>query len=71
LYQYVFNNEQETAEISLSAIVDLPLIPPPLSEALTLEAYESEQARLREIEEQERLEKDRKRREERSAGWFG
>ncbi|KAI8609961.1 flagellar C1a complex subunit C1a-32-domain-containing protein [Chytriomyces sp. MP71] len=68
LYQYVTSNEQEKAQESSSASVDSLLeMPEPLAVAVTLEAYEAEQARLRELEEQARLERERWEAEERAA----
>ncbi|KAI8916887.1 flagellar C1a complex subunit C1a-32-domain-containing protein [Entophlyctis helioformis] len=54
LYQYVFTNEQEKQEIELPITLELPPNPPPLSEGITFEAYETEQ-RARELAERDLL----------------
>ncbi|KAL2918230.1 hypothetical protein HK105_202157 [Polyrhizophydium stewartii] len=52
LFQYVFSNEQEKQEIECPVQIELPPTAPPLADAITLEAYETEQ-RAREQAERE------------------
>ncbi|KAJ3074757.1 hypothetical protein HDU98_010347 [Podochytrium sp. JEL0797] len=70
LYQHVMTSvaaEEESTTLFISAEVEEPFVPPPLGEAVTLEAYEAEQSRLKGLEEQARLEKERWEAEERAA----
>ncbi|KAJ3413651.1 hypothetical protein HDV05_007719 [Chytridiales sp. JEL 0842] len=66
LYQFIQTNEQEQEVTEISVQIEHPDVPPPLAEAITLEAYEAEVARVREIEEREREERLRREAEERA-----
>lgn len=64
LFQYVFSMEQEKMDIEVKVTVEKPQSATPLIEAVTLEAYEAEQAKLRqqqleELETRARLEMER------------
>ncbi|KAI9325980.1 hypothetical protein DFJ73DRAFT_181712 [Zopfochytrium polystomum] len=66
LFQYVLNLEQDKIDLEYTLQIDKPRQVPPLSEAITLEAYEAEQQKL---QLQEREEAERKARlEEEQAG---
>ncbi|KAI9327544.1 flagellar C1a complex subunit C1a-32-domain-containing protein [Obelidium mucronatum] len=68
LYQYIASNDQESCLDFIGVEIQEPLVlPPPLSEAVTLEAHEAELARLNELKEQERLAKEEWEAEERAA----
>ncbi|KAJ3067197.1 hypothetical protein HDU99_003599 [Rhizoclosmatium hyalinum] len=68
LYQYYTSIDQEIVPASLDVEVEEPIVEPqPLAEAMTLEAYEAELARLKELEELARLDRERWEAEERAA----
>ncbi|KAJ3131249.1 hypothetical protein HK100_006595 [Physocladia obscura] len=67
LYQYVALNDQNVVINSINVHVEEPIAPAPLIEAITLETYEAEQAKIKQIEVEARLELERVEAEKRTA----
>ncbi|KAJ3143193.1 hypothetical protein HK101_003221 [Irineochytrium annulatum] len=60
LYMYVMTTEQEQVLTETEVFVEKPPELAPLAEAITLEAYETERARIEELELRERLEREQR-----------
>ena len=68
LYQHVFTYEQETLDLQETKTIEIPTVmPPPLSESVTLEAYEIELGKAPETNPEDVTEEENEVQEENEA----